>query len=135
MGGGRGYPLAGNVFLNRGWQTFAHARGLQGSHTIHFKHVGVATLFVKIFGEDDRHLRCYPKGNGSDNNHLSDDDGTLRGELALGNDYDISDSSDASSEGSMSDDDYDAPPRRRAQTKEESAAPRCRAPPRCWPCR
>ena len=41
---------AGNVFLNRGWQTFARTRGLRGRCTLHFKYDRAATLFVKVFG-------------------------------------------------------------------------------------
>ncbi|KAE8775466.1 Heat shock cognate 70 kDa protein 1 [Hordeum vulgare] len=39
----------GYVYLNRGWQTLARARGLKGRRHLLFKYDGEATLVVKIF--------------------------------------------------------------------------------------
>ena len=88
----------GYAFLSRRWQTFAHAHGLEGRLTFHFKHDGTATLFVRIFEEDGRRLGCCPEGDGGDSDHLSADDshrggGALGGELALGDDRSTSSSS------------------------------------------
>ena len=43
--------VAGNVALARGWQTFARSRGLDRRCTLHFKYDGIATLYVRVFGE------------------------------------------------------------------------------------
>jgi hypothetical protein len=103
---------AGNVFLNRGWQPFALARGLQGRCTLHFRYDGAGTLFVRVFGEDGRRVGCCPEGDSDD------------GELELGDGRSTSGSRSSSSGGSTSSSDYAEPPRRRARTEEGSEPPR-----------
>ena len=49
--------------MTRGWQTFAHARGLSRRCTLHFRFDGDATLYVRVFGEDGRRARCCPETN------------------------------------------------------------------------
>ena len=43
--------VSGNGALTRGWQTFAHARGLSRWCTLYFKFDGDATLYVRVFGK------------------------------------------------------------------------------------
>jgi hypothetical protein len=96
---------SGYVYLTRGWQSFFHARGLKGRHTLHFKYDGATTLFVKIFGKDGGRLGCCPESDSSGGDHpcSNDDDrrsgDILGGKLALGNGRDASSSEDASSGG------------------------------------
>ena len=61
---------SGDVYLTRGWQTFASARGLKGRSTLHFKYDGLATLFVRVFGAGGARVGCCPEDSGDD-----DDDG------------------------------------------------------------
>ena len=104
-----------NVFLNRGWQPFARAHGLQGRCTLHFRYVGVATLYVRVFGEDGRHLGCCPE---SDNDNDDDDDDGRRGGIIAGDDLALGDGRAASNSGGFSsvessnDDDSDEPSHR-----------------------
>ena len=68
-------------------------------------------LYVKIFGEDGRHLGCCPESDSDDDDvHPSDDDNRrggciLGGELALGDGRDASGSCGSPSGESMSEDD------------------------------
>ncbi|KAE8804299.1 Heat shock cognate 70 kDa protein 1 [Hordeum vulgare] len=54
----------GYVYLNRGWQAFACARGLKGRRYLHFKYDGEATLLVKILGDEGERLGCSPEDAG-----------------------------------------------------------------------
>ena len=74
---------AGSMVLTRGWQVFARARGLSGWCTLHFRHDGAATLYVRVFGGDARRLGCCPESdnNGDDEVHPSDDDGQRGGSI------------------------------------------------------
>ena len=51
------------MVLTRGWHMFARARGLGGRCTLHFKYEGLATLYVRVFGEDRRRVGCCPEDN------------------------------------------------------------------------
>ena len=88
---------------------------------------GAATLYVRVFREDGRHLGCSPESD-------SDDDDGRRGgivagaELALGEGRAASSSGGSSSGESTSDGDYDEPPRRWARTGEGDELPRRRTP-------
>ena len=66
---------AGSLFLARGWQTFARARGLSRRCTLHFKFDGDATLYVRVFGEDGRRAGCCPEGDDRGWEPSSGDDG------------------------------------------------------------
>ena len=50
-------PIGGSV------PAFARARGLQGRHALHLKYDGVATLFIKVFEDDEKLLGCFPEGD------------------------------------------------------------------------
>ena len=96
---------AGNIALDRGWQTFARARGLGRRCTLHFKYDGDATLYVRVFGEDGRRAGCCPEVNdGKEVLGLGDGQDVEEGEPALGADrisssYGGSSSGDSSSSG------------------------------------
>ena len=66
---------AGSLALTRGWQTFAHARGLSCRCTLHFKFDGDATLHVRVLGEDGRRAGCCPEGDDRGWEPSSGDDG------------------------------------------------------------
>lgn len=121
---------AGNVFLNRGWQAFARARGLVGRRTLHFKYDGAAMLYIKVFREDGRLLGCCPEDDGGDGDHPSNGDGGdgLDSELALSGGREFFSSRGTSSGQSSSDDNYSEPPRHDAWTREDDEAPHRRAP-------
>ena len=75
--------------LAHGWKAFARARGLSERCTLHFKYDRLATLYVRVFGEDGRRAGCCPED-------ISDDD-----ELAL-DDVHAHSNSDVSSSGGVS---------------------------------
>ena len=77
--------VTGNIALARGWQMFAHARGLGRRCTLHFKYAGDATLYMRVFGEDGRRVGCCPEDN-DDGEVLGLGDGRdeNEGEPALG---------------------------------------------------
>jgi hypothetical protein len=56
----------GGIDLTRGWQTFAHARGLRKRCTLHFTYDGLATLYVRVFGEDGMRAGCCPEDSSDD---------------------------------------------------------------------
>ena len=86
---------ASNVFLNRGWQSFAHARDLHGRCTLHFRYDGVVTLCVRIFEEDGPRIGCYSESD-------TDDDGERRGGIIAGDDLALGDGRAAASRGGFS---------------------------------
>ena len=67
---------AGSMVLAYGWQVFARTRGLSGRCTLHFKYDGLATLFVRVFREDNRCAGCCPE-DGNGNNELGLDAGPV----------------------------------------------------------
>ena len=81
----------GNAVLAHGWQTFARACGLGRRCTLHFKYDGVATLYVRVFGEDGRRAGCCPEDSGGDD-ELGLDGGRddAEGGLALDDGRDLS---------------------------------------------
>jgi hypothetical protein len=106
------------VALTRGWQTFARARGLSRRCTLHFKYDDVATLYVRVFGEDGRCAGCCPKDDGgNDELGLDDGHGDAEGELALGDSRGSFSSGGSSSGESISSGGYDQPPCRRARVE------------------
>ena len=87
------------VVLTRGWQTFARARGLGGRCTLHFKYDSLATLYMRVSGEDGRRAGCFPEdGSGDDELGLEDSRDGDEVELALGDDR-VSSSCGSSSSG------------------------------------
>nr|XP_020192913.1 B3 domain-containing protein Os03g0212300-like [Aegilops tauschii subsp. strangulata] len=69
--------VAGNVFLNRGGQSFARAGGLHGICTLHFRYDSVATLYVRVFG-NSQHSGCFLESdNDGDDGQLALDDGRV----------------------------------------------------------
>ena len=108
----------GNAALARGWQTFAHARGLGRRCSLHFKYDGNATLYVRAFGEDGRRVGCCPEDNdGGEVLGLGDGRDEGEGEPAPGGVR-----SSPSFSGSSSDDNSpgggrDQPPRCRARDR------------------
>jgi hypothetical protein len=63
--------VTGDAHLTRGWQTFAHARGLKGRSILHFTYVGPATLFVRVFGAGGLRVGCCPEDSGDDDDDTS----------------------------------------------------------------
>ena len=116
--------VAGNMFLNRGWQPFGHAHGLHEKHTLYFRYDGIATLYVRVFGEDGRRLECCSGRGGPCG-------AAMGAELALGlassttsSSSDYTESSD--SPGSRDDDSYKPPSSRRARSAAAASARRRR---------
>ena len=114
---------SGDVFLERGWQSFVRACRLQGRCTLHFRYDGALTLFVRVFSEEGMRLGCCPKaddeedgGDGVRRSSSSSGDelgpGVCRGPPFCGR------SSSSSSGG------RDEPPRRRARPGEGRGLPR-----------
>ena len=110
--------MTGSLFLARGWQTFAHARGLSRRCTLHFKFDGDATLYVRVFGEDGRRAGCCPEGDDRGWGPGSGDDGEGSARAAGGaqgsSSFSVSSSgAGSSSGGGSSSGDRGQPPRRR----------------------
>jgi hypothetical protein len=99
--------------VTRGWQTFAHARGLSRRCTLHFRYDGIATLYVRVFGEDGRRAGCCPEDDGGDD------------ELGLGDGCGSFNGGSSSSGESTSSGGYDQPPRRQARFEGGGGSP-CR---------
>ena len=83
------------------------------------------TLYVRVFGEDDRRAGCCPEDNDGDE-VLSLGDGRDEGEDDLAPSYGGSPSGDNFSSG-----DYDQPPRRGARFEGGSGSSSHRAPMKC----
>jgi hypothetical protein len=65
--------VIGSASLTRSWQTFARARGLRERCTLHFQYDGIATLHMRMFGEDGERTGCCPEES-SDDDELGLDD-------------------------------------------------------------
>ena len=102
--------------------------GLGRRCTLHFRCDGESTLYVRVFGEDGRHVGCFPEDNdGGEVLGLGDGRNEDEGEPALGtghasSSYDGSSLGDISSSGG-----YDQPPRRRAPFEGGGGSSRRRA--------
>ena len=99
---------AGNAVLARDRRTFARARGLSRRCTLHFRYDGVATLYVRVFGEDGLRAGCCPEDSGGDDElRLDDGRDNAEGELALGDGRGSCSGGGSSSSGSTSSGGYD----------------------------
>ena len=104
------------MVLNRGWQTFARARGLGGRCTLHFKYDGLGTLYMRVFRGDDQRVVYFPEDS-------SDNDGG-EGELGLSDARPSFHDGSSSSDESSSSGGYDQPPRRRARVEDVGGSSR-----------
>ena len=102
---------SGDVFLERGWQSFARARRLQGRCALHFRYDGVSTLFVRVFSEEGRRLGCCPEADDEEGEDVQRSSSSSEDGLSpRRREAPLCGSSSSSSSGGR-----DEPPRRRAR--------------------